>query len=83
MKKEIFIEKSNKIFKNFYNYSLIEYDGIQHYKPTFGEKSFVLTKNNDKIKTKYCLDNGIKLIRIPYWEKENIEEILQKELING
>ena len=47
------------------------------------QKNFENTKKKDVIKTKYCLDNSIKLIRIPYWEKDKIEEILQKELING
>ena len=37
-------------------------------------------KHIDTIKTKYCEDNNIKLIRIPYWEFDNIENILIKEL---
>ena len=39
------------------------------------------TKYNDKIKDKYCVDNNIKLLRIPYWEFENIENILKCELL--
>ena len=35
---------------------------------------------NDNIKSQYCKDNNIKLIRIPYWEYDNINEILDKEL---
>ena len=31
-------------------------------------------------KTQYCNDNNIKLIRIPYWDFNNIEKILKKEL---
>ena len=38
------------------------------------------TQRRDKIKTDYCRKNGIKLIRIPYWEFDNIESILKKEL---
>ena len=38
------------------------------------------TKRRDKIKTDYCKNNGINLIRIPYWEFDNIEKILKKEL---
>ena len=34
----------------------------------------------DNIKTKYCEDNNIKLIRIPYWNYNNIEQILELEL---
>ena len=66
----------------------IEFDGIQHFQPTqfagmsskYAEKAFVKTKKNDSIKNRYCEDNGIKLIRIPYTEFDNIEEILEKEL---
>ena len=62
----------------------IEYDGEQHYKPIDfagkGEKwsvnNMLETQHRDSIKTKYCLDNNIKLIRIPYWDFDNIEEIL-------
>ena len=38
------------------------------------------TQAHDHLKTDYCLKNQIKLIRIPYWEKENIETILLKEI---
>lgn len=61
----------------------IEYDGGQHFKEVkhFGGKAgFEQRKENDKIKTQYCIDNNIKLIRIPYTEFKNIEEILEKEL---
>lgn len=62
---------------------LIEYDGIQHFKPVeiFGGQAVYDTQvKNDNIKTKYCKENNIKLIRIPYWEKKNINLILDKEL---
>ena len=62
---------------------VIEYDGIQHYriiKYFNGLDGFITTKIHDVIKTKYCKDNNIKLIRIPYWEFDNIENILIKEL---
>ena len=39
------------------------------------EKQLVLTQKRDKIKNTYCEEHGIKLIRIPYWEFKNIEEI--------
>ncbi|MDU5206285.1 MAG: hypothetical protein E6182_10000 [Clostridioides difficile] len=65
------------------NYNLcIEFDGRQHFE-TFnhfgGEKGFELTKIRDKIKNKYCKNNGINLIRIPYYEIENAEKILDRE----
>lgn len=56
----------------------IEFDGVYHYKPLFGKKHLKNCKIRDKIKTKFCLDNHIKLIRIPYWESQNIENILNK-----
>jgi len=64
----------------------IEYDGEQHFKPidfSFGKlntdqtlKQFIKTKHNDNIKTNYCLQNNIKLIRIPYTEIKNVNTIL-------
>ena len=68
---------------------LVEYDGIQHYQATKFhtnqskediEVSFKKTKRYDKIKDEYCKKNNIPLIRIPYWDFNNIEEILEKEL---
>ena len=41
---------------------------------------FGLIKLTPTIKTVYCKENNIKLIRIPYWEFNNIENILSKEL---
>lgn len=62
----------------------IEYDGEQHYKPVKYynqsdeevEKNFKKTQEHDKIKNLYCEENNINLLRIPYWEKENIETII-------
>ena len=55
---------------------LIEVDGQGHYQICYfnrcskeqGLKSLESTKINDEIKTKYCKDNNINLLRIPYWE---------------
>ena len=64
----------------------IEYDGEGHYYPIprykgdDGTYSFERAKLHDKIKNKYCENNSIKLIRIPYWEQNNIEEYLISEL---
>ncbi len=62
---------------------LIEYDGEYHYKFTRHKNTFdkfVETKIRDTIKNIYCQNNNIKLIRIPYWDFDNIESILIKEL---
>ena len=66
----------------------IEYDGQQHYdiidfsgkNQKRAEEQFKQTQKKDNIKTQYCLDNNIKLVRIPYWDFKNIENILKQEL---
>lgn len=71
----------------------IEFDGIQHFKPTiFGKKKYVdnikraeeefkLRKIRDRVKDEYCKNNNIKLIRIPYYKtEEEIREIILKEI---
>lgn len=57
---------------------LIEYDGEFHFKKMYKEQNFETQQIHDKRKNKYCIDNNIKLIRIPYWEFDNIESILNK-----
>ena len=67
---------------------MIEYDGEQHYRPVnFGgisdkeaKENLRLTKKRDKIKTDYCKNNNIPLLRIPYWDFDKIEKILDSEL---
>lgn len=47
----------------------IEFDGKQHFEANMffgGEKQLQKTIKNDEIKNKYCKDNNIPLIRIPY-----------------
>ena len=64
---------------------LIEFDGEQHYKPMNffgGEVGYDELKFRDSIKDNYCIVNNIKLIRIPYWNINNISEILTEELGN-
>ena len=39
-------------------------------------KNYNLIQLHDKIKTQYCKDNNIKLIRIKYTDYDNIEKIL-------
>lgn len=65
------------------NYNIIiEFDGRQHFGETnYFTYSFEETKRHDEIKNNYCKENGIYLIRIPYWNVDKIEQILDKELI--
>jgi len=69
----------------------IEFDGKQHYTPInfTGHKtkhqlqeSFNIIQYHDNIKTTYCYDNNIRLIRIPYFSIKNIDNILNKSLLN-
>lgn len=55
---------------------LIEYDGEFHYKKCNKYHDLNKQKYHDKLKNEYCIKNNIPLIRIPYWEKDNISEIL-------
>lgn len=62
---------------------VIEYDGIQHFEPKDffgGEESFNKLKEHDSIKSNYCMENNIRLLRIPYFQYEEIENILENEL---
>lgn len=62
---------------------VIEFDGRQHYEPVEyfgGEDSFWDTVVRDALKNAYCEENNIKLVRIPYWEIDNIENLLNEEL---
>lgn len=62
---------------------LIEYDGELHYNTARWSNAsdrLQLTLIKDNIKSSFAKENGIKLIRIPYWEFDNIEKILKHEL---
>ena len=64
----------------------IEFDGPQHFEPIdfagkgkeWAQQQFEKTQYHDKIKNKYCEDNNIRLLRIPYFK--NIEEELNNFL---
>ena len=67
----------------------IELDGEDHYEPIkradWSEEEtlsrFEARKQKDKIKTEYCKSHKIKLIRIPYWDFDDIEYILFDKLV--
>lgn len=64
----------------------IEYDGEQHYdfrihRSKNQKKSFEKLQFHDNIKNHFCINNNIKLLRIPFWEKDNIENILEKNIL--
>jgi rubrerythrin len=63
--------------------TFIEYNGKQHYEPIEffgGEEQLEVQKEHDKRKKEFCKENEYKLIEIPYWDFENIEDILTEEL---
>lgn len=67
---------------------LIEFDGEQHYhvvrfngmNQEDAENNFEIIKKHDDIKTRFCVDNNIPLIRIPYMERSNIDSYLHEKL---
>lgn len=60
------------------------YDGKQHFEPIKhwgGIKKFEEQKEVDSFKNQYCIDNNIKLIRIPYFDYNDIDEKYIKKII--
>ncbi len=61
----------------------IEYDGEQHFKPIEffgGEISYKKQKLNDDKKNYYCFINKYNLLRIAYYDYDNIETILNQKV---
>lgn len=63
------------IFHNEQLICLIEFDGAQHY-TGWSKKQESLEKiwEKDDFKNQYCQQHNIPLIRIPYWELDNIDK---------
>ena len=65
-------DKNHNVFK------LIEFDGEQHYENNIKNsgwnnyQKYEYTLQNDLQKNKLAKELGIPLIRIPYWERDNI-----------
>lgn len=71
--------------------TLIEFHGQQHYEPmSFSnsrkdtqeqmEANLARVQHNDAIKAKWCEDNNVPLLVIPYWDKHRIPELLEEFL---
>lgn len=58
-------DNANKLLR------FIEFDGEQHFNPQ--SNWYNNTHKNDLLKNQYCTDNNIPLIRIPYWEINNLD----------
>ena len=61
---------------------LVEYDGEYHYKlvrgstPELKQKRLELQQRRDKVKNEWAKANNIPLLRIPYWDFDRIEELI-------
>ena len=65
------------------NNLLIECQGKQHEKPIEyfgGEEQFKIQQEHDKRKREYAEANGYKLLEIWYYDYDNIDEILNREI---
>jgi hypothetical protein len=62
---------------------LIEFDGIFHFRKIYVNDRHETLVKHDRKKDKYCTEQNIKLVRIPYTEYDNLETILTKELSEG
>lgn len=61
----------------------VEFDGEQHFKPLKifgGKKKFFSQIRNDIKKNIYCFRNKINLLRIPYFEFNNIENLINQAI---
>ena len=61
----------------------IEFDGQLHYQSVNwfgGIDQHTKIKENDSIKNEYCHNNSIRFLRIPYWEYDYIETVLQNHI---
>lgn len=59
---------------------LIEYDGEYHFHKFYEDDNHEIIVEHDRRKNVFCHENKIPLIRIPYWDFDNIKEIIIKEL---
>lgn len=62
---------------------IIEFDGMQHFEANEmfgGEKGFKERQEMDRLKNQLCEENNVDILRIPYWNLENIDSILKKSL---
>lgn len=64
-------------FDFYFDNIAIEYNGIQHYEPIEhfgGEQAFEHRQYLDNLKRQYCKEHNIKLIEIPYWDYNKLNE---------
>jgi hypothetical protein len=59
-----------------------EYDGEFHYGCTSLRIDLAKIQQYDELKNTLCTAKGLILIRIPYWEKNNLENFIRSQLEN-
>jgi very-short-patch-repair endonuclease len=82
--------KDRTLFVDFYlpeDNIIIEYDGEQHYKwvklfqKTY--EDYVDQVNRDNCLIRYCKENNIRLLRIPWKNNNNLEDVVREFLVMG
>lgn len=59
----------------------IEFDGLHHFEPVEnfgGEERFIHIQHRDDLKFIFCRKNDIPLLRVPYWQLNRVEGILER-----
>lgn len=86
---QLYDEDAKKVKTYYFDFEVIingkkcyiEYDGKQHFEPVKifkGEKGFLECQHRDSLKDKHCFDNGIPLLRIPYYSRKELNEIVEE-----
>ena len=75
-----FLDSGHIAYFDFFiqNKYIIEYDGEQHFKPIQhwgGKHQYNKNHQHDLLKNKYCFDNNIPIIRIPYDVEYTIDDL--------
>jgi hypothetical protein len=73
------------VIKTIDGIKIIEYQGEQHYMPIKafgGEARLNIVKKRDIIKKEFCEKLGIPLLAIPYWEYNNVENLVKDFIFN-
>ena len=73
-----------RIYESNGNVRFIEYQGNQHEEEVEtwgGKEGLEYRQTNDQCKRDYCEENNIPLLEVWYWDLDNIDQILNKEIL--
>lgn len=59
---------------------LIEYDGEYHFEKLYENDNYERLVEHDKTKNRFCKENNIPLLRIPYWNYDDIRTLITERL---